>query len=476
MDGIATSGALRRNALGVAHIVFFVVAAAAPLAVVVGVTPYAFSAGNGTGVPLTFLIVGAMYLLFSVGFIAMGGHIGRAVSFYPYIARGLGRQLGVGGALISIVSYFAVEMMALSLFGIFASSIAGQASGTATPWWSWAVALNAIVYLCGIRNVEFSGRMLGALMIGEVLILSALGVSILGHHGGPEGITLAPFGPAALFSGNLSLALVFIVSAFIGFEATSIFGEEARNPERSIPAATYIAVVLIALFYAFSTWVIALDYGPANVARAADADPTHLYQLSMERHLGSLAGAVLQLLMLTSTFACVLSFHNTINRYVFVVARERVLHNWLARTHAEHDSPQAAGLAQAAIVMVLALAFPLAGLAPELAVGLCSAFAAIGILVIQLLVSIAVIAFFWTDNRQVSAWRRCVAPAVSTVALSTCLYLMSANLATVSGSESPIVKAYPAFIAAVGIVGILIARRMKAAHPEAYGNIGRAST
>jgi amino acid transporter len=475
LDPIVTSGTLRRNAIGVAHIVFFVVAAAAPLAVVVGVTPFAFSSGNGTGVPLTFLLVGAMYLLFSVGFIAMSGHIGRAVSFYPYIARGLGRQVGVGGALISIVSYFAVEMMALSLFGLFASSIAAQYTAAAPPWWGWSVALNVIVYLCGIRNVEFSGRVLGALMIAEVLILSVLGASILAHHGGPEGITLAPFGPAALVSGNVSLALVFIVSAFIGFEATSIFGEEARNPERTIPAATYIAVVLIAVFYAFSTWVIALDYGPANIARAADLDPTHLYQVSIERHLGSLAASILQALMLTSTFACVLSFHNTINRYVFVVARERVLHHWLARTHAEHQSPQAAGLVQAAVVAALGLVFPLAGVAPDLAVGLCSAFAAIGILVIQLLVSIAVVAFFWTNHRQVSAWRRLVAPAVSSLALLASLYLMSSNLASVTGSESLFVRAYPALIVGIGIVGILIARRMRKARPEAYSNIGRIS-
>ena len=39
----------------------------------------------------------------------------------------------------------------------------------------------------------------------------------------------APFGPASLTPG-LGMALVFVVSAFLGFEATAIFGEEARDP------------------------------------------------------------------------------------------------------------------------------------------------------------------------------------------------------------------------------------------------------
>jgi hypothetical protein len=38
---------LRKHSLGVSHIVFFVIAAAAPLTAVVGVTPAAFILGNG---------------------------------------------------------------------------------------------------------------------------------------------------------------------------------------------------------------------------------------------------------------------------------------------------------------------------------------------------------------------------------------------------------------------------------------------
>lgn len=469
----AGSGQLRKDAMGVWHIVFFVVAAAAPLAVVVGVSPYAFAAGNGTGVPLTFILVGAMYLLFSVGFTTMSAHIGGAVSFYPYIAKGLGKPMGVGGALISIASYIAVQLMAMTLFGIFSNAIVSQYAGLDIPWWIYCLMLNVGVYLCGMRKIEFSGRVLGVFMIAEVLVLSLLGIAILVNGGGPEGITLAPFGFSAVNSGNLSLALVFIVSAFIGFEATTIFGEEAREPRKTIPIATYLAVAIIAVFYAFSTWAITLDYGPANIVAAAEANFTGLYQVSMEKHLGGFSGVVLQVLMITSLFACVLSFHNTINRYFFVIAREGLLNAKMAATHAEHQSPQTAGIVQMIMVAAIVLVFALAGLKPEVIVGLCSAFTAIGILMIQCVVSVSVIAFFSKDHRGVNAWRRLVAPALSTIALASCLYLMASHLALVSGSESIFVQAYPIIIAGIGVIGILFARWLRTARPQTYANLGR---
>ena len=75
---MATSDRLRKNSIGLSHIVFFVVAAATPLTAVVGATPPAFAFGNGAGVAGAFVLTGLLYLLFSVGFTAMSQHVGSA--------------------------------------------------------------------------------------------------------------------------------------------------------------------------------------------------------------------------------------------------------------------------------------------------------------------------------------------------------------------------------------------------------------
>lgn len=466
-------GKLRRDAVGVWHIVFFVMAAAAPLAVVVGVTPYAFAFGNGTGVPLTFVLVGMMYVLFSVGFTAMSAQIGGAVSFYPYISAGLGKPIGVGGALASIATYLSVELMATALFGVFANAFLVEWVGWDVPWWLCCILLHAAVFATGRRAIEVSGRILGVLMIAEVAILTLLGIAVLFHGGGPEGVTAAPFGPSAVTSGNLGVALVFVVSAFIGFEATAIFGEEAREPRKTIPRATFLAVSLIAAFYAFSSWIIALAYGPANIVAAATNDFTGLYQVQIVGHLGAAFGIMLQILMITSLFACVLSFHNTVNRYFFVVSREGLLHRRLSDTHDEHQSPHVAGLIQAIALAVLLAILGWASLDPVMIVGWASGFTSVGILMIQILVSLSVVVYFSRDDRGTSIWRRAAAPGLSAIALSVCLYLMVSNIAYVAGTESPVVKAFPLIVAGLMVLGVIFANWLKANRPEVYENLGK---
>ena len=100
---------LATNSIGVAHIVFFVVAAAAPMAAVVGATPPAFAFGN-IGVPGAFVMVGLLYLVFSAGFTAMARQVSSAGGFYSYISKGLGRPLGVAGAFLALVTYFAIQI------------------------------------------------------------------------------------------------------------------------------------------------------------------------------------------------------------------------------------------------------------------------------------------------------------------------------------------------------------------------------
>ena len=58
------------------------------------------------------------------------------------------------------------------------------------------------------------------------------------------------FNPHVVLSGAVGVAMMFAFTSFIGFESAALYGEETRNPKRSVPLATYISVVLIAVFYA----------------------------------------------------------------------------------------------------------------------------------------------------------------------------------------------------------------------------------
>jgi len=469
------TGVLRKDALGVSQIVFFVVAAAAPLTAVVGVTPAAFMLGNGPGVPLTFLLVGLLYLLFSAGFTAMSSFSGNAGGFYSYICVGLGPTLGVAGAAIALATYATLEIGLCGLFGFFVNEMVTSHGGPSIPWWLYAIGLLAVVYACGRRSIEFSGGVLACCLVAELTILLLLGgaVVVLAIAGSAEPLALAPFGPAALTPG-LGMSLVFVVSAFIGFEATAIFGEEARDRGRTIPRATYIAVVLIAVLYAFATWTIALYYGADRIQEQAGQRTATLYLDAVNSLLGRPAGYVMEALLLASLFACCLSFHNTLNRYLFAAGREGLLWRGLGRTHPEHHSPLFAGGVQTIVVLVAVGLFALVGADPYVVVfSWMGAFSALGILLLQFLVSIAVIVFFWREDRSVSLWGRLIAPGLSTIGLATCFALMAANLELVSGSSSRIVQSFPWILVFVGALGASLGLWIKKRRPAVYAALGR---
>jgi amino acid transporter len=475
MRSDSCAGALRKDALGVSQIVFFVIAAAAPLTAVVGVTPAAFMLGNGPGVPLTFLLVGVLYLLFSAGFTAMSNFSGNAGGFYSYICVGLGPTPGVAGAAIALATYATLEIGLCGLFGFFVNEMVTSHGGPSLPWWIYAIGLLAVVYACGRRSIEFSGGVLAWCLVAEVAILLLLGgaVLVLATAGSAEPVSLAPFGPAALTPG-LGMSLVFVVSAFIGFEATAIFGEEARDRGRTIPRATYIAVVLIAVFYAFATWTITMYYGADRIQEQAEQRTATLYLDAVNALLGRPAGYVMEALLLASLFACCLSFHNTLNRYLFAAGREGLLWRGLGRTHPDHHSPLFAGGVQTVVVLAAVGLFALAGADPYVVVfSWMGAFSALGILLLQLLVSIAVIVFFWREDRGVSLWRRLIAPGLSAIGLAGCFGLMAANLELVSGSSSRIVQSFPWILVFVAVLGASLALWVKARRPAVYAALGR---
>ena len=122
-------------------IVFFVVAAAAPLVGMTGAVPVAIGLGNGAAAPGAYLAVGIVLLLFSVGYAAMSQRVTNAGAFFAYVGRGLGRNAGIASAFVSIVAYLAVQLAIYGFFGGGARrarcrSCRGGRGRSSPGWWS----------------------------------------------------------------------------------------------------------------------------------------------------------------------------------------------------------------------------------------------------------------------------------------------------------------------------------------------------
>ncbi|MGP4029811.1 APC family permease [Actinomadura sp. 3N407] len=464
-------GTLERNAIGARDLVFFVVAAAAPLTVMAGIAPIGLSVA-GPGAVAGYLVAGLALVLFSVGFTAMSRHISNAGAFYAYVARGLGKPAGVGAALVAVVSYNGVGIGLYGAFGFFAATTAGDLLGVGLKWWVWALAAVALVWLLGFRRVTLSAKVLGVALLGEVLVLAVLAGAVL-VQGGPEGFSLSPFTPDNVFTGGFSGALAITFGAFIGFEATAIYGEEVRNAARSVRTATYVAVGFLALFYTFIAWIVVTAYGPGMVRTTAAKDPSALVFGATDEYVGGLAVDVMNLLIVTSSFAAILAFHNTSNRYFFALGRERALPAALARVHPRTKSPWVAGAVTAALSAGVVAGFALAGLDPFLKLLIwLNTPGVIGIMALQALCSFAVAGFYLRNpGLPGGLWTRLVAPLLGGAALTTACWLAVTHmdLLTTAGTTTNLILVLP--LPVVFLIGVLAAVRLRRADPAAYARL-----
>jgi amino acid transporter len=455
---------LRRNSIGVLDIVFFVVAAAAPMAAVVGGTPPAFAFGNAAGVPGGFILAGLLYLLFSIGFTAMARHVGGAGGFYAYISLGLGNSVGIGGAMIALLAYCAVQVAVIALFSVFTARFANSL-GFPLPWQVWGGAVLIIAMMLGKRNIAVSGRIVGICMIAELAILLILDIAIISrgiHHGG---VSAAGFRISEVFDHGLGVTMVFVLGSYIGFEATVIFGEEAHDPDRSIPRATYIALGLITAFYAFSTWAIIQYYGADNIGTAAAKSLESLYFNAASDLLGEWAVMAMNVLLITSYFACVLAFHNTLNRYFHALGRVRVFPEVLSRVNRAHGSPYVAGIVQTVLIAAILGVFAAWGADPYgVILSWMTTLGVLALVAVQVLVSIAVVVFFRRTTFDRSILVTQVVPVLATLGLAGAFALICSNLSLLTGSHSPVVMTFPILVALAGLVGFLLALRLKSSN------------
>ncbi|WP_406396626.1 APC family permease [Streptomyces sp. NBC_00882] len=470
--GPETSPHLQRGTLGVADIVFFVAAAAAPLTVMAGVAPLAILFG-GIGAPAAYVGVGVVLCLFAVGFTAMTPYIRNAGAFYSYVARGLGRPAGLGAALVALFSYNALQIGVFGAFGFFSASTMNDLLGIDVPWPVYAFAGIAVVWFLGFRSINFGAKVLAALLVAETAILVLLAGAIL-IKGGAHGLTLDSFAPSNVFTSKMSGPLGLAVAAFIGFEATAIYREEARDPDRTVPRATYLAVGFLGLFYTFIVWVIIQAFGSDQVAGAAAQNPAELFFTAMTRYVGTWATDLQRILIITSLLAALLSFHNAITRYAYALSAERVAPATLGKVHSRHGSPWIAGIAQSVLAVVVVAVFAAIGVHPYNQFFLwVNTPGVVGILVLQAVAAFAVVAFFRRNpaTRGEGRLRTLVAPASAGILLTLTTGLVCKRLDLFTGAGPVVNWTLAALTPALFLTGVFVALRIRRTRPDVYAKL-----
>lgn len=438
-----------------------IIAASAPLTVLAGGAPTNYAVSELLGVPIGYLVLGALLALFAVGYGRMASEIRNSGAFYVYISRGLGLRQGIAAALLALISYNLMQIGLYGLFGFSAAAIFSQLTGSTVSWWAMGAAGWLLVAILGINNnIDFSAKVLGLIVSLEFLVVIAFSIAAL--IVAPEGISASGWEPPQFFTPGIGVLLAFTMAAFMGFESGAIYSEEAKDPGRTVARATYIAVGIIAVFYALCSWVLQIAVGPSAIVDQAQTLGPDLVFAWLATFSPALAHGA-NILFVTSLIAALIAFHNASARYFFSLGRSGVLPAAFAASTPK-GAPLGGSLAQSLLAAIVVGLFAIAGHGSELGelfpvMTLFTWFtnaAAFGLTFLIAITSFAVMMWARRTHPEYSLFVRVIAPAVAGIGMVAVTALILANFDLMVDTEDPLMRwLMPAVIVGTGLAGLV---------------------
>lgn len=481
---------LAPGALGLPQVLFCIVTGAAPLAAMMFNVPITVL-GGGSGAPAAFLIATVVLTIFSVGYIEMSRRVTAAGGFYTFITRGLGPVAGLGSGILITLCYVVFSAAVMGVFGYFAATSFTEWFGIDLPAWVYTALALGIISLFGWFHIELTASVLGVALVLEVLVLLVLAAGVI-VGGGDDGLSLSPINPAEVFGNDEAIktfgaaaAGVALFGAFwswVGFEMAPNYAEESREPRKIAKAATYGSVIGLGLFYILISWVFVMGWGidgvGAGVAGQFEGEYGSAFYPLSDRYVGGGLTTMLEILIITSSFACALAFYNTSARYLYSLSRERLLPAALGRTHPRRHSPYIASAVVSGLVAAYILGFTIYDSSTEaflLKLGTWTPLLGVlGILAVQAIVSFAIVRYFMGPAKDgFHWWKTLVAPIIGGVAQIGACYLLIANRGELAGAKDVFfVKAIPWLVLITFVAGMAYAVYLRTRASDRYAEIG----
>lgn len=485
---------LHAKAIGLIGVLFLTVTGAAPESAMLGNVPFAAGFGNGIHVPAAFLLATIVLTIFSVAYAAMASRVSSVGGFYSFISMGLGRDIGMAAGMASLASYSVFEASLTGLFAFFGNSWLQSHFGINIPWLYLSLFMIAFISFLAYQDVQLSVKVLGAALVFEVIMLTIFDVGVFLAKG-PSGFSLEALnvfhvmnpvaaqkvGSTEIAEGAAAVGVFMAFWSWVGFEMAPNYAEESVDPKRIIPRSLYYSVIGLGLFYIITSWCAISAYPTeGDMLAKAVADSGNFFLSPITQYVGQWANEAMALLILTSSFACGMAFHNTASRYMYSLGREGVVPGFLGKTHPTHKSPHVASVVQTLLaalwVCLFAYFFGTNDPNAQAYLGVYTMLAVLGtmlLLILQAVVSVAIIVYFRVNHPgEVNIFAGLIAPIIAFVSQVWLVYLLVVNLETFGGTGGfggriPLI----AFI--ILAVGLVWGIALRVISPAAHARIGR---
>lgn len=270
-------------------------------------------------------------------FAALGARYPDGGGVSTYARRAFGRR---AAAMVGWCFYFAVPVgaPAAAMFaGHYVADVVGGGPRTALVT---ATAITLVVATANFLGLRVSGRLQLGLATVLILLLVVATVAALPYA---DLANLQPFAPQGWAAVGSAAAL--LVWAFAGWEAVSSLAGDYRRPERDLPKATAVTVVVVAVLYLAIAGTSILVLGSAAGTSAAPL--SDLLALGIGGPVRAITAVVAVLL----TIGAMNAYFAGAAKLGAALGRDGALPVWFARGSAAGEIPRRSLL----VVSVLAL-------------------------------------------------------------------------------------------------------------------------
>jgi len=254
----------------------------------------------------------------------------------------------------------------------------------------------------------------------EIAIMLALAFTFLVHPG-PGSHYAAPLQPsnAPHHWGGILAGMVFSVLALSGFEAPAPLAQETKRPGSFVSKAVMLSLLLIGVFYIFTSYASAIGWGTGNMAAfASNANP--YYQLG--HALWGAGWWFIFIALINSAVGCGLACTNAASRVAYTMGKAGTLPPRFGKLHPVHRTPTFAIGVQQSIGIVAVLLVGIL-LAPGDIFAFLGTATTLAVIVLYIMANFALTAYILREHREeYSFWKHMVLPGIGTLALLPVLW------------------------------------------------------
>ncbi|MFD7813011.1 amino acid permease [Streptomyces sp. NPDC059785] len=418
---VAESGAdleghgLKRT-MGLFQLVCFGVGAIVGTGIFVGLSDSVAQAGPAVVVSFVLAAITCVFTAFS--FAELGGAIPVSGSSYSFAYAGLGEstaflvgwclllEYGVSVSAVAVGwSQYVNELLdSLTGWRLPAVLCAGPADGGAVNLPAVVViALAAVLLVRGVRESARATAAMAVLKLAILVVFCAIGFKAFqdGH--------LTPFSPAGL--GGIGAGTTAAFFSYIGFDAITTAGEEAKNPRRNVPIAILICIGVVTLLYC----AVALAAIGAVGADEVGGRPAALSYVVNQVTGSAVGGGIVAFGAVVAIASVVLAVMYGQTRILMSMSRDGLVPRVFERVSPKTSTPVAG-----TVVVAVVFAVPAAFSSLDAVVNLTT----IGTLATMAVVNVAVIALRRREPGLARTFRVPLYPVVPLLGIAFCLYLM----------------------------------------------------